>query len=115
METLNKVYNDHPKTLIFASAAAIRILLAVAWPSLPDLLTGRVELSTPVSSFKRCMLYLQQSLLAHEAERCQELSVADSTGRLVSLRAWAGPVRWRCLSSGWQGSSQRGRNGAKHT
>lgn len=55
MEALTKVYHDHPKTVLFSSAAALRILLAVTFPGLPDLLTERVEVSTPVNSFKRCM------------------------------------------------------------
>jgi len=55
MDALTNVYNNHPKTVLFSSAAALRILLAVAFPGLPDLLTGRVEISTPVNSFKRCM------------------------------------------------------------
>lgn len=42
------------KMLLFSSAAAVRLLLAAAFPILPDLLSGRVELSTPVTSFKRC-------------------------------------------------------------
>ena len=54
MDTVAKVYHDHPKTLLFSTAAALRILLVVAFPGLPDLLTGRVEISTPVNSFKRC-------------------------------------------------------------
>lgn len=39
---------------LFAAAAAIRLFLFVLFPGLPDLLTGRVEISTPVTSFKRC-------------------------------------------------------------
>jgi hypothetical protein len=38
---------------LFAAAAAVRLLLFQAFPLLPDRLAGRVELSTPVSSFKR--------------------------------------------------------------
>jgi len=45
---------DKQKALLFGAAAAIRLLLFAAFPSLPDLLTGRVEISTPVTSFKRC-------------------------------------------------------------
>jgi phosphatidylinositol glycan class U len=54
MDAVKKVYNDHPKTITFTLAAALRILLAVTFPGLPDLLTGRVEISSPVNSFKRC-------------------------------------------------------------
>lgn len=56
MDAIKKVYNDHPKTVVFSSAAILRILLAVTFPNLPDLLTSRVEVSTPVNSFKRCTL-----------------------------------------------------------
>ncbi|KAI9783580.1 MAG: hypothetical protein M1816_001331 [Peltula sp. TS41687] len=44
---------DRRKVVVFASAALIRLFLFAAFPSLPNLLTGRVEISTPVSSFKR--------------------------------------------------------------
>jgi phosphatidylinositol glycan class U len=55
MNTVTKLYNEHPKTILFASAAALRLLLVVAFPALPDLLTLRAEISTPVNGFKRCM------------------------------------------------------------
>lgn len=55
MDAITRVYNGHPKTVLFASAAIVRVLLAVTFPGLPDLLTGRVEISTPVNSFKRRM------------------------------------------------------------
>lgn len=45
---------------LFGSAAAVRLLLTWAFPGLPDLLSGRVELSTPVTGFKRCMHYANQ-------------------------------------------------------
>lgn len=38
---------------LFAAAAALRLVLFTLFPGLPDLLTGRVEISTPVTSFKR--------------------------------------------------------------
>lgn len=40
---------------LFAAAAVARLALFTFFPGLPDLLTGRVEVSTPVTSFKRCM------------------------------------------------------------
>jgi phosphatidylinositol glycan class U len=40
--------------LLFGAAAAVRLLLSTVFPALPDLLGGRVEVSTPVTSFKRC-------------------------------------------------------------
>lgn len=39
---------------VFGAAFVLRLLLICVFPSLPDLLTGRVEVSTPVNSFKRC-------------------------------------------------------------
>ncbi|KAF2454358.1 GPI transamidase subunit PIG-U family protein [Lineolata rhizophorae] len=44
---------DRRAALLFGAAAAVRLLLYITFPSLPDLLTGRVEISTPVTSFKR--------------------------------------------------------------
>ena len=45
---------DTRKAQLFAAAALLRLILFVAFPSLSDLLSHRVELSTPVSSFSRC-------------------------------------------------------------
>jgi phosphatidylinositol glycan class U len=42
------------KLLLFGAAAAVRLSLFTVFPALPDLLSGRVEVSTPVTSFKRC-------------------------------------------------------------
>lgn len=50
---------DRRKAALFGAASALRLLLFLGFPSLPDLLTGRVEISTPVTSFKRCMCYYQ--------------------------------------------------------
>lgn len=44
---------DRRKAAVFGAALVLRLLLWVLFPSLPDLLTGRVEVSTPVNSFKR--------------------------------------------------------------
>ncbi|KAE8152649.1 GPI transamidase subunit PIG-U [Aspergillus avenaceus] len=52
---------DRRKTAVFAGALTLRLLLLVLFPSLPDLLTGRVEVSTPVNSFKR----LQEGLFLY--------------------------------------------------
>ncbi|KAE9968344.1 hypothetical protein Vi05172_g5659 [Venturia inaequalis] len=52
---------DKQKALLFGSAVAIRVLLFTAFPSLPPVLTGRVEISTPVTSFKR----LQEGLFLY--------------------------------------------------
>ncbi|CAN9259943.1 unnamed protein product [Alternaria alternata] len=45
--------NTQQKLLLFGAAAAVRLLLFTVFPALPDLLAGRVEVSTPVTSFKR--------------------------------------------------------------
>jgi GPI-anchor transamidase subunit U len=52
----NTMNVDRRKATLFASAAAVRLLLFTSFPGLPDLLTARVEISTPVTSFKRCKL-----------------------------------------------------------
>jgi hypothetical protein len=44
---------DRRKVAVFGAAFVLRLLLICLFPSLPDLLTGRVEVSTPVNSFKR--------------------------------------------------------------
>ncbi|KAJ5175231.1 uncharacterized protein N7482_001108 [Penicillium canariense] len=51
---------DRRKVAVFGAAFVLRLLLICFFPSLPDLLTGRVEVSTPVNSFKRLQegLYL---------------------------------------------------------
>ncbi|KAL3418079.1 GPI transamidase subunit PIG-U [Phlyctema vagabunda] len=52
---------DRRKAVLFGTAAAVRLLLFTGFPGLPDLLTGRVEISTPVTSFKR----LQEGLFLY--------------------------------------------------
>ncbi|KAH8703295.1 putative GPI transamidase component PIG-U [Talaromyces proteolyticus] len=52
---------DRRKAAVFAGAVALRLLLIATFPSLPDLLTSRVEVSTPISSFKR----LQEGLFLY--------------------------------------------------
>ncbi|OAA55312.1 GPI transamidase component [Niveomyces insectorum RCEF 264] len=46
---------------LYVAAAAVRLALCTLFPGLPDLLTGRVEISTPVTSFKR----LQEGLFLY--------------------------------------------------
>ncbi|KAK5109094.1 hypothetical protein LTR62_007551 [Meristemomyces frigidus] len=53
MNALRQVFNDHPKAIVFAAGALLRLLTALLFPSLPDLLTLRPEISTPVNSFRR--------------------------------------------------------------
>ncbi|KAK6614389.1 GPI transamidase subunit PIG-U [Botrytis cinerea] len=52
---------DRRKAALFGAAAAVRLLLFASFPGLPDLLTARVEISTPVTSFKR----LQEGLFLY--------------------------------------------------
>ena len=56
---------DRRKAVLFGAAALLRLLLFVTFPSLPDLLGGRVEISTPVTSFKRCEYFLFAPLQRH--------------------------------------------------
>ncbi|KAF2148694.1 PIG-U-domain-containing protein [Myriangium duriaei CBS 260.36] len=53
--------SSQQKTLLFAGAVAVRFALAAALPGLPDFLSGRVEISTPVTGFKR----LQEGLFLY--------------------------------------------------
>lgn len=50
---------------LYAAAAALRLALFTLFPGLPDLLTGRVEISTPVSSFKRCACSSSAAPMCH--------------------------------------------------
>ncbi|OAL74394.1 GPI transamidase component PIG-U [Trichophyton violaceum] len=52
---------DRRKLCVFGAAVALRLVLILLFPGLPDLLTGRVEVSTPISSFKR----LQEGLFLY--------------------------------------------------
>ncbi|KAF7559382.1 hypothetical protein G7046_g4783 [Stylonectria norvegica] len=49
------------KASVYAGAVLLRLALFLVFPGLPDLLTGRVEISTPVTSFKR----LQEGLFLY--------------------------------------------------
>ncbi|CAI6336015.1 unnamed protein product [Periconia digitata] len=51
----------YDRAVLFGAAAAVRLFLFTAFPSLPNLLAGRVEVSTPVTSFKR----LQEGLFLY--------------------------------------------------
>ena len=80
---------DNQKALLFGTAAAVRLILFTVFPSLPILLTGRVEVSTPVTSFKRCMLPL-------EHEFYQGLGLTGLFLRCSARRAV--PLYPQCLS-----------------
>jgi len=44
---------DRKTVVVFAGAAILRLLVFVAFPTVPDFLTSQVEISTPISSYKR--------------------------------------------------------------
>jgi GPI-anchor transamidase subunit U len=44
---------DRRKIALYGIAANLRLVVFLVFPGIPDLLTGQVEVSTPVSSFKR--------------------------------------------------------------
>ena len=47
-------HNMHRRSIsVVVFAVLLRLFLFTAFPALPDLLTNRVEISTPVTSFKR--------------------------------------------------------------
>lgn len=54
--------------LLFAGAIAVRFALAAALPGLPDFLSGRVEISTPVTGFKRCKSSLLSDCTSTDTE-----------------------------------------------
>lgn len=53
---------DRKAVAIFAGALLLRLLVFLFFPSIPDFLTTRVEISTPISSFKR----LQEGLFLYQ-------------------------------------------------
>lgn len=80
---------DRRKATVFGSAAVLRALLFFAFPSLPDLLTGRVEISTPITSFKRRKLPSRLS--------CSVTNGKSSTRRSLPLYSQCLSLRWRRL------------------
>lgn len=55
MNALTRLYHEHPKTILFTAAGLLRLLLAIIFPALPDLLSLRAEIASPVNGFKRCV------------------------------------------------------------
>lgn len=53
---------DRSTVTIYAGAALLRLLVFLAFPGIPEFLTTRVEISTPISSFKR----LQEGLFLYQ-------------------------------------------------
>lgn len=70
---------DRRKIVVFGAAFVLRLLLTCLFPSLPDLLTGRVEISTPINSFKRrtCLQIIDSAF--------RKLIPICSAGRLVLI------------------------------
>ena len=52
--TTRRVFGDQQLLLLYIAAAALRLLLAITFPGLPDFLSQRVEIATPVTGLKRC-------------------------------------------------------------
>jgi phosphatidylinositol glycan class U len=65
---------DRRKVAVFGGAFVLRLLLLLLFPSLPDLLTGRVEVSTPVNSFKRREFYTKMFSVCLKLLRLTSLS-----------------------------------------
>ncbi|KAJ9606100.1 hypothetical protein H2200_009061 [Cladophialophora chaetospira] len=53
---------DRKTVAIYAGAGLLRLLVFLAFPGIPEFLTTRVEISTPISSFKR----LQEGLFLYQ-------------------------------------------------
>ncbi|OAP55177.1 hypothetical protein AYL99_10877 [Fonsecaea erecta] len=53
---------DRKTVAIYAGAIVLRLVIFLAFPDIPDLLTTRVEISTPISSFQR----LQEGLFLYQ-------------------------------------------------
>jgi hypothetical protein len=64
---------------LYAGAAVLRLAIFTLLPALPDLLTGRVEISTPVTSFKRCKLPQAACLLFADPFQCRKASFCTTT------------------------------------
>lgn len=84
MNTVTKLYHEHPKTILFAAAAALRLLLVVAFPALPDLLTLRAEISTPVNGFKRCMWKWEKDMKPRWRSKRMEAEIGLQCRRVSS-------------------------------
>ena len=65
--TVSDMPIDRRKISVFAAAAVLRLAVFLVFPDIADLLTGQVEVSTPVSSFKRRTSF--STLLAHLPNR----------------------------------------------
>lgn len=80
---------------LFLAAAALRLVLFFAFPGLPELVAGRVEVSTPVNSFKRCKCYTPPLESIHLGLRGAD--PRNSTRRPFPLQPQRIALRWRRL------------------
>jgi GPI-anchor transamidase subunit U len=55
---------DRRKVVLYVVAANLRLVLFLIFSGIPDLLTGQVEVSTPLNSFKRCMANAHSQIAA---------------------------------------------------
>ncbi|KAI9838727.1 MAG: hypothetical protein M1837_002430 [Sclerophora amabilis] len=92
---------DRRKAAVFGGAVVVRLLLFTAFPSLSDLLTGRVEISTPVTSFKRLQeglfLYTHNLLCANALVKIADTGESGSTRLFTSPRSH---VKWNSVAVG---------------
>lgn len=79
---------DSQEALLYGGAAALRLVLFTVFPALPSLLAGRVEVSTPVTSFKRCRSH---PLPVERYDAWQPADLYSSAGRPL-------PIHPQCLS-----------------
>jgi hypothetical protein len=82
-----KISASNRLNLVLSSAFLLRLLLQTQ-TSLPDLLSSRLEISTPITSFKRCTS-LPSSFTYNNSKR-----------GIVPLRTWCPSLQWRSVSSG---------------
>lgn len=76
---------------LYLAAAVLRLVLFFAFPGLPELVAGRVEVSTPVTSFKRCMAPLFRQVHLHSSGRADH---RDSTRGPFPLQPQCFALRW---------------------
>lgn len=69
---MNAMKIDKQTASLFGAAAVLRLVLFTAFPTLPDTLTGRVEISTPVTSFKRRKCSLEVMISGSNSLSVQE-------------------------------------------
>lgn len=85
---------------IYLSGALLRLFLFLYTPSFPESLMDRLELSTPLTSFRRRKSALRYFLeIAEKALWLIWLLVFDSQRRSLPLLAWSRPLRRRPLQS----------------